>query len=44
MATRTRAERDFSQVRAVVRGWKGKAQSVGLPRAELQRMESAFAT
>ncbi len=41
--TSTRARRVISQVRAVVSGWRAKAQAVGLPRAEVQRMESAFA-
>ena len=36
------AEKVVSQVRAVVSEWKVKAESLGLPRAELQRMESAF--
>ena len=39
----TEAEAILSEVRAAVSGWKAKAQSIGLPRAELQRMESAFA-
>ncbi|MFN0063233.1 MAG: type II toxin-antitoxin system HipA family toxin [Myxococcaceae bacterium] len=41
--TSTEAEKIVSQVRTVVSRWKAKAKSIGLPRAELQRMESAFA-
>ncbi len=38
----TKAKRVVSHIHTVVSGWKAKAQSIGLPRAELQRMESAF--
>jgi serine/threonine-protein kinase HipA len=41
--TSTEAGRIVSQVRTVVSGWEAKARSIGLPRHELQRMESAFA-
>lgn len=40
--TSTEAGRVISQVRRAVRGWKAKAQSIGLPRAEVQRMEAVF--
>lgn len=41
--TSTEAKKIISQVRTVVSGWREKAQSIGLSRAELQRMEPAFA-
>lgn len=36
------AEKVVAQVRAAVSKWKVKARSLGLPRTEVQRMESAF--
>lgn len=40
--TATKAKTVVAQVRAAVNGWKTRAQSIGLSRAELQRMEPAF--
>lgn len=37
------ARRVISHVRGVVGGWREMAKAVGLPRAEVQRMEAAFA-
>ena len=42
--TTTEAAAIFSQVRVAVDGWRAKAKFIGLSRAEVQRMESAFAT
>jgi serine/threonine-protein kinase HipA len=41
--TSKEAVRIVAQVRTAVSGWKATAQAIGLPRAEVQRMEAAFA-
>lgn len=40
--TSTQAQSVISQVTTAVSGWKAKAQAIGVSRAEVGQMESAF--